>query len=404
MADDEVIIVSEETARSLSAVFACLEIKSQDFAQLPKGVYSKMDGKTTHHVEHPTNNLINFKPNTYQTAYDFWHQIIQDRDSYGKAFAIIERDERSNAIGLHRKPPWEFKKVTQSDSGAIKYEFRDASYDYIDVLHLRASPDGMSPLRRNQQTISLAKRQENYATDITGKRPPAVLSTDMPMKKEQVEDLMDSWHKHISAGKIPVLPHGIKHIPTTLPPGDIDLIQAMELTARQIYSIYRIPPTMAGDYSNSPYASAEHQDITYVKYGLMPGIVQAEQEIKVKLLNRKKDADKYIKINVNALLRGDIDTRTAHYQAMISTGVYSPNMVLEMEDKDSYEGGDQRFIQSAFIPVDMARDFWEGRSGSDSNPPVSNSVGTHREKIKKMLRANIKDRKNGKHKVQGSDI
>jgi HK97 family phage portal protein len=360
--DDEVIIVNPETAKSLSAVFTCLQIRSQDFAQLPKGVYSKSNGTTTHHVDHTVNTLINYAPNKYETAYDFWNNLIQDRDSYGRGLAIINRDGLTNAVSLHRIKPWLFKKLVIRNDMSSYYEFTDGTvYESTDVLEFKSTPDGKSPLRTNKDTIGLAKQQEQHAKKITGQRPPAVLSSDGPLTPEQMKDLREQFQNQIGTGKTPVLPQGMKYIPTMLPAGEVDLIEAMRLTAHQIYGLYRVPPTMAGDYTNSPYGSAEHQDLVYVKYGLMPGIVQAEQEIKKKLLNRSSDSDKYIKINVNGLLRGDIATRNEAYAKGVTHGWLSPNDVRALEDMDRIDGGDQYFIQGAYIPLDKIGEFYEAK-------------------------------------------
>ena len=381
--DDDTIVITPETAKTLSAAYTCLKIRSEDFAQLPKGVYSKTAQRTIHHAEHPVNKLVNEMPNGYQTAYDFWKIMIQDRDSYGNGMGYIERDNRFNPIAIHRIKPWELKKVELDPEEGLMYHFRDGMISGANILHLKEGSSngltGTSPLKTNRDTLELAKRQERYSRDTTGKKPPAVLVVDGRLTPDQMTELQRQFAEQAQGGATPVLPEGMKYMPTMFPPNDVELIEAMRLTAHQIYGIYRIPPTMAGDYTNSPYASAEAQDITYVKYSLMPGIVQAEQEIKTKLLTRRADMDKYIKININGFLRADSNARANFYNTGIANGYLSPNDARRLEDLDPYQDGDKFYMNSATIPVDQMEEFW-GSKSQPKAPKVSNKIDE--EKVK----------------------
>ena len=46
------------------------------------------------------------------------------------------------------------------------------------------------------------------------------------------------------------------------------------------------------------------------------------------------------RFNVTALLRGDMNARRQFYKDMVFIGAFSPNDVLELEDRNPREGGD----------------------------------------------------------------
>ena len=92
----------------------------------------------------------------------------------------------------------------------------------------------------------------------------------------------------------------------------------------------------------------ESQNIEHVTDTMLPWYVKWEQEINRKLLT---GTPYYVKHDVRGLLRGDSAARAAYYQTMFMIAAYSPNMILELEDDNPYEGGDERFLQIQYAPV-----------------------------------------------------
>src|SRR4051812_47985298 len=67
--NDTGINVSESTALAASAVFACVKILAESFAQLPVHVVQKQEGGKNY--DHPTARLLASEPNQYMTASSF---------------------------------------------------------------------------------------------------------------------------------------------------------------------------------------------------------------------------------------------------------------------------------------------------------------------------------------------
>ena len=63
----------------------------------------------------------------------------------------------------------------------------------------------------------------------------------------------------------------------------------------------------------------------------MPWINRLEEEADFKLFGANAPSTVYTRINVNALLRGDQESRSKFYREMASLGVYSINDILEFE-------------------------------------------------------------------------
>ncbi len=199
-------------------------------------------------------------------------------------------------------------------------------------------------------------------------------------------------------GDIPLLYGGMEFKALTLPADDVQYIQSNDINDREIYGMFRMPPTMVENWEKAPYNSSEQQDIVFAKYTLAD-IRGTEQELTEKLLpesNKNARNKMFFKFNLNGLLRGDSTTRANFYRTLLNLAAITPNMIADFEDLPTYEGGDKYYIQMNMIPVDMIADFVKSKSNTQqSNTPADTAT---REMIIEELRDQIKSRLNGHYK------
>lgn len=375
---DSKINLTETTAQKLSAVYTCLKIYCESYAQLPKHVYQRDEqGKRIKSDSHPVYKAINVSANKYMNSYDFWYTIIYFKYAWGNGIAKIIR-ERGVATEFHLLEPWNCRPF-MSDDGELFIIHKGDVIPYEDVLHLKNHPKngywGRSILTENRETFKSALKQEEYGQNALGEKPPAILSTDKALTTPQYKEVKEWWESQSKdeIGKTKVLGAGFKFSPTMIPPGDAQYLESKNFTIGQIYSIFRIPPTFAQNYERATYKNSEQQDLVFIKHSLMPGIIQAEQEINMKCFapsNYLAKSPYKSKMNVKGLLRGDTAAQALLINTMISKGVFSPNMALQLLDMDPFEGGDRRIIQSGFIPFDRMDDFIDKTGSSPHNQPV----------------------------------
>jgi phage terminase large subunit-like protein len=93
--------VGPVTAQQSSAVFACVQVRSQDIAKLPVILYQRTaDGGRRRATEHPLYNLVGSRPNSRQTSFE-WREMMQATlDLRGNAYSRIIRDGRQRPIEL----------------------------------------------------------------------------------------------------------------------------------------------------------------------------------------------------------------------------------------------------------------------------------------------------------------
>jgi HK97 family phage portal protein len=87
------------------------------------------------------------------------------------------------------------------------------------------------------------------------------------------------------------------------------------------------------------------QSQEFVSYSLMPYLTRIELEMNIKLFRRTEIGKKYVKFNVNGLLRGNIKDRSEFYSKMIQSGVMSINEIRAKEDMNKIEDGDKHVTQ-----------------------------------------------------------
>ena len=76
----------------------------------------------------------------------------------------------------------------------------------------------------------------------------------------------------------------------------------------------------------------------------MPYLTRIENEMNLKLFKQSELGRVYTEFNVNALLRGDVKSRTEAYKAAITNGYMSINEVRQKENMNSIDGGDKHFM------------------------------------------------------------
>ena len=71
-----------------------------------------------------------------------------------------------------------------------------------------------------------------------------------------------------------------------------------------------------------------------------------------KLFKRSELGTKYVKFNVNGLLRGNVKDRAEFYSSMINTGVMSINEVRAKEELNQVEFGNKHFQQMNMTTIE----------------------------------------------------
>ena len=209
-----------------------------------------------------------------------------------------------------------------------------------------------------QDTIGLSLGANVTAATYFGNsaQVAGVLKTDQTLTTEQIQRLRNSWNQRYqgpyNSNKTAILENGLDFKPITINAQDKQLLQSRQFQVEEIARIFRVPLSLIGHLEKAAnYNSIEALSTDFVRYTLMPYLVQLEQEMEMKLF-RENEMDSYeIKFNTNGLLRGDSTARATYYREMTQIGALSINEVRQAEKLNKIEDGDKHYFPLNFAPI-----------------------------------------------------
>ena len=357
--------ITESNAMAISTVYACVYKIATTIASLGLDVYESSGNEVNIANVHPAHDLIKIKPNAYQTAFEFWETITASALIYGMGYAVIERDERGYAIALHpvHASDVDLREVKNErvyivkDFGAVRPE------NMLEIANLQR----MSPIRLHRDNLGLAKSAQDFGAEYFGQsgQMTGVLTSDQPLKKEQMDMIQGSWNHGAAQAGTKLMPFGFKYQRISISPDEAQFIETRKFQAEEICRIYNVPPFLVQIPSQTTYSNTEQQNLMYARHTIVPWTQRIEQEIDRKLIPAFQRPEIYTKFRLVDLQRGDTEARTNYFTQMLQHGVLSINEVRKEEDLNPVEGGDVHTVQVNQLALDKLEAYSETISKSD---------------------------------------
>ena len=233
-----------------------------------------------------------------------------------------------------------------------------------DIIHLRGLSTngykGKSPIAVHRDNLALSVSAQDYGKrffdqggNMSGVfKYPSTLKPDayQRLRKDLMAQAVGLHNAHVPL----LLEGGMTYERISIPPEDAQFIATRKFQKTEIATIYGIPPHMIADLERATNNNIERQGMEFVQYCLLPYLVRIEEEFNRKLLRDDEFADYYFLFGLNGLLRGDAKTRSEYYKNMNFVGAISANEIRSLEDMNSYDGGDEYFVQMNMQPVKNA--------------------------------------------------
>lgn len=378
---DAAMPVSADRALTVSAVFACVRYIGESIGALPWHVFERRGANRVARQDDPLDWLIGTRPNSETSAMAWREKLLADAMLAGGGYAEIERDQAGRPIALWQLDGHDTE-PKRADDGSLVYLVRGAGsrvpVPADRILHLHGlgtdGLTGLSVIACGARDVGVALAQSTYAGAVfrNGNRPSLLVETEQALKKEQI-DLYREQIERIhggpaNAGKAAVLGNGLKAKPLSLSPADMQLIEATKATSADIARWFRVPPHKIGLLDRATWGNIEHQAIEAVTDCLLPWCVRLEQEVHAKLIGRNNQARVYTKLNLAALLRGDVKSRFEAYATGRQNGWLSANDIRDLEDQNPIPGGDEYLVQSNMVPLSLLRRQVEAQIERDRTP------------------------------------
>jgi HK97 family phage portal protein len=344
--------INETTALTISTVYACTYKIASTVASLGLEVYEKSGREIQPANVHPAYDVIKHRPNEYQTAYEFWETIVSMAVLHGCGYALIERDNRgyvTNLIGLDYYDV-DRKFVNGQPVFSVKNVGMVQAENMLEICNLQRK----SPIRLHRENLGLAKAAEEFGAEYfgSGGQMTGILSSDQPLKKEQMDIIQGSWNSAARQAGTKLLPFGFKYSRISISPDEAQFIETRKFQAEEICRIFSVPPTLVQLESQTTYNNVEQQNLQFARHTISPWAKRIEQEIDRKLIQSRERPQIYSKFLLNDLYRGDMQSRASFYTQMLQNGVLNINEVREREDLNPTSGGDTHVVQVNQIALD----------------------------------------------------
>ena len=357
------VSVTEKTALSVSAVYACVRVIAGAIASLPIPIYQRTGDQSTRSTDHPLNSILRVQPSPLTTAVVHWETVVTQILLQGNSYSLIERPTPKSAAVESIRLLQSSEVEVFKEKGLLKYNiFIDGKWitkEQADILHIPGlgwnGTQGLSTIKHvAQNSVGTALAADEYSASFfaNDSTPPGYIRYPDGKKvtKEQADEIRNYWNaKHQGRGnhhKLAVLQDGAEFKEITVSAEDAQLIQTRQFQITDIARIFGVPPHMIGETTGSTSwgTGIEQQSIGFVVYTLQPHLARIEQEINRKLI---RSNEFYAKFNVAGLLRGDISARNKAYQIALGgnqqPGYMTVNEVRTLENLQKVKNGDELY-------------------------------------------------------------
>lgn len=368
--------LSPSSGERSAAVERCIALYAETAASLPGAHWRRNDRGGRRRVENSALSKILHRPNDYQSASDFMLNAVHSLYREGNTYALALRNDRFEVASLHLMNPRMSGPLVAED-GSIFFRLagnhvidRLLSGDQLlvpqrDVWHVKLHSGhryphplvGETPLMAAMADIAVgeafAQQQIQFLRNQA--RPSAVLSTDLVLDRDQVQQIRDRWNeqaKGLHQGGTPILTGGLKVQPWATPAKDAQLAELSKLSAERICWAFGIPLQLLG-LATTPATSTETLMSFWLATGLGFCLNHVEQAFD-RLFDLRGEPEEYTEFDTAALLRTAMKDRIEALVRGVQGGVFAPNEARNMEGLDSVPFGDEPRTQAQVVPLSAA--------------------------------------------------
>ena len=380
--------IGREQSLRLSAVYAATNMISNSVALLPINIV-EVDLDKKRKIKHPLYSVLNGKPDSKLTHFEFFKMMIESLILKGNAYAYIVRDEQLNVTQLRYIDKDYVQPMLQKD-GTVKYIVSGipAAVDAINMIDLAMHRDemfcGLSIIKYACNALRSAADAEKHSENFfkSGANLSGVLKAQATLTKEQKEQIRDSWVNAFDSNgdrvSVAVLPAGLDYQPISISPEDSQLLDTRKFNVTEIARFFNISPIKLFDYSSTSYSTLEQVQLSYLSDTIMPYIQLIQDEFNLKLFKPSQVGSKQVDFDFSVILATDKDSEVKYYRELLVNGILSYNEVRAKLGFEPMEGGDKHILQMSYASLD---DILAGKLIKNQSDNLDNKVKQDEEPV-----------------------
>jgi HK97 family phage portal protein len=313
--------------------------------------------------------MLMYQPNANMHRSEFIRTMEVNRNTYGNAYAMKEYGDRGQIEGLRILDPTRVAPAIEGGSGELWYgiEGDQGRYfvhnaDVIHVKHIYAGVGyvGISPLDVLADTISFDDKVKQFSLDQveSSVRASFILQMATMLDDDRKAAMVDSFRSfYAENGGVLIQEQGTTITPIEQKFLDTKVFEVEKITRARVATVFGLPLHALGETEGISYNSREQAALEYVQDTIVPIAAQYESEFDRKLVTpTERSNGLHFKFNVNALLRGDMNTRMDFYFKGVRTGIFTPNECRAWEELSPYADGDRAYMSRDLSPVGEPRE------------------------------------------------
>lgn len=350
--------VSVDGSLRVSAAYACVSLLAKTVATLPLQMYQRdpLTGFRKYAPNHPLNYLLEFQPNSWQSAWDFKAMLMMHLALRGNGYAEIIPGPRGFADTLEPLHP-DLVTVQRLEDRSLRYRYADPrrGVRYLlqdEVLHLRShmAPGGLvgvSPIAYAKETIGLALAAEEHGARMfsNGARPSGVVQIKKEMSDPAFERFKKDWSSNFvgihNVQKTPILEDGAEFKAISLNAEEAQFLQTREFEINEIARWFDVPPVLLHHTTNTTSwgTGVEAIMLAFVRNNLMPWLGCWSGAIRRDLILAPTIYEAVF--DVEALQRGDSNALSNFLSRLVLNGVITRNEARTVLGYNPLDGLDE---------------------------------------------------------------
>lgn len=329
----------------VSSILAVVRWISQAVAVMPVQILRTLPDGRKEDANLPCGYTIRKRPNSWQSAFDFWQLVAYWTALHGNAFARVMPGPRGFCSELRPMHPSRVNVVRNRDY-TVSYQFWNDSGNWETlrepVIHWRWLSDnglvGMAPAELCSTSIALARQLDIAATSFwaNSARPDMVMELQEKIPDEAMaalrSQLREIYGGPKNRGSVAVLPKKTQLKP--IESNSMEANQFQELRDAILPDVARawgVPSTLVGDHRMARWSNVEQEHLSAQIWTLLPWARRMEGPLDM-LLQSVYGEDVYCRLDNRGILRADTAARVQLYQALFNMGALKPQELREFED------------------------------------------------------------------------
>lgn len=329
--------LSKMQAMQLSAVYRCVEVKSDALAYPTRMVQVKTSQGWVADEDQPLWDLLNLEPNPTMTSDVLFKMLIVKTELEGNGYIEIIRG--SDFLPVRLELIRDHVNIMMGDDGILYYVIQGKHPHIVEqsnMIHIKNFTYdgiiGVSTLTHANNTLNYYNAAEKHAGGFFkgGANMGVVIKVQGRLTPEEADRIKNEFTTAFdttegSPNSAAVIPGSMEIIPVGINPKDSQMLETRQFNVVEICRFFGVDPTKVFETKDSKYNTVEAMQLAWLTDTIAPYFSKIEAELNRKLFLPSLRRTLRIRYDVEDLLRADLNSLSNYRMKMFQIGGYTVN-------------------------------------------------------------------------------